>query len=175
MSGIDDLPPAQEVEAPPERRGQGLRLLAVLVGAGILIGAIVAGFTGFATSFVQTEAGLCRVLPAPCTSLPLSSVEHFAGVDLPDGTTVEGAYSQEGVGSLEFRAEVVLPQGSSPTPLRPVYSELEGDWSESVPAVRDAGLTDVTYWYREIELGNSVAAQGVDEGGRTVILFDTRR
>ncbi len=175
MSDIDDLPAAQEVGAPPEQRSQGLRLLAVLVGAGILIGAIVAGFTGLATSFVQTEAGLCRVLPPPCTSLPLTSVEHFAGVDLPDGTTVVSAYSQEGIGTLEFRAEVILPSGSSPTPLRPTYSELEGDWAQSVPAVRDAGLENVTYWYREIELGNSVAAQGVDASGRTVILFDTRR
>ena len=169
------LPPAQEVEAPRER-GQLARLLAVLVGAGILLGIIVAGFTGFFTSFAQTEAGLCRVLPAPCTSLPLTSVEHFAGVDLPDGTDVVSAYSQEGLGTLDFRAEVLLPPDASTNPLTGEYSPLEGDWSDSVPAVRDAGLDDVTYWYRDLGgLTSAVAAQGTDANGRTVILFDTRR
>lgn len=174
LGSIDDLGDAQEVE-PPRERGQLARLIVTLVVAGLVLGGVVAGATWFLTGFAQTEAGLCRQLPAPCTTLSLESVERYAEVDLPEGTEVVSAYYQESASSLEFRAEVVLPAGAPAQPLAPLYELLEGDWSQSIPAVAGRSLNDLTYWYRQVGgLDSALAAQGTGPDGRTVLFFDTR-
>ncbi|CAN5552533.1 hypothetical protein BH10ACT7_BH10ACT7_06350 [soil metagenome] len=173
LGTIDDLGAATDVE-PLRERGQLTRLIASLVLAGLVLGALIAGATWFLTGFSQTEAGLCRQLPAPCTSLSLESVERYAEIDLPDGTEVVSAYYQESASSLEFRAEVLLPGGASSQPLVPVYELLEGDWSESIPAVAGRSLNDVSYWYRQVGgLDSALAAQGMGPDGRLVVFFDT--
>jgi hypothetical protein len=157
------------------QRGQGARLLVALIAAGLGIGLLIAGGTWFVGGAAQTEAGFCRLTLAPCTSLSLGSVELLAGVDLPDGTVVLDAFSQETGEATEFRATVVLPDDapSSPPPLSTGYAPWDGSLAEFIPAVDDSGLAGVEYWRRDFGYGSSTAAQGTDADGSTVILFDS--
>jgi len=163
---------ASEVDS-PERRGQLPRVLATLVGAGAGAGLIIMLAAWFFGGVAQTEAGFCRLTWAPCTSLSLASVESLSGVDLPDGTEVVSGYAQESANSTVFRADVVLPLGA-PAVLSPVYTRLDGDWPDTVPAASDRDLTDLTYWFAGDGVNKIGAAEGLDGSGRTVILFDTR-
>jgi hypothetical protein len=170
---FEPLGDARVVE-PVRERGQGVRLGVSLVLAGLAIGSIVAVGTIVVSGFAQTEAGLCRITWAPCTELSLGSVTVLSGVDLPDGAEVVSGFSRESEQSPEFRAEVTIPDGALFT-LSTDYGELDGNQPELVPAVDSAGLTGVRYWLRFAQPGGAIAAaaQGVDEQGRTVILFDT--
>jgi hypothetical protein len=158
---IDDLGEAREV--PPRPRGLA-RLIAALIGAGLGVGILVA-----------VAAGFCRLTWAPCTSLSLASVEDLAGVDLPSGTQVVSGYAQESARSTVFRAEVRLPDGTG-SPLWGPYTELVGPQPVLVPAAQGSGLSGLSYWDSSTgaSSGRAAAAQGVDDRGRTVILFDTR-
>ncbi len=170
---FEPLGEAREVE-PVRTRGQGLRLGASLVLAGLVIGTIVAVGATVVGGFAQTEAGLCRITWAPCTNLSLNSVEALSGLDLPDDTIVVSGFSREPSQTPEFRAEVILPEGA-PFTLSIGYDQLEGQQPELVPAAAEAGLSDVSYWsrFRQVAGSTAAAAQGIDAQGRTVILFDT--
>jgi hypothetical protein len=171
---LDDLGEPSEVPDEPAR-GQAPRLVAALIGVGLAIGLIVGGLAWFIGGTAQTEAGLCRITWAPCTSLSLPTVELLSGVDLPEGSVVVSAYSQDTADSTEFRAQVILPDDSpvSASPLSTAYTLWYESLEEFIPAVTDSGLTDVSYWNREFGSASSTAVQGTDSDGRTVLLFDT--
>ncbi|MBG6055511.1 hypothetical protein IWX81_001934 [Salinibacterium sp. CAN_S4] len=170
---FEPLAEARDVE-PVRERGQGLRLGVSLVLAGLALGAIVAVGTIVVGGFAQTEAGLCRITWAPCTELSLGSVTALSGVDLPEGAEVVSGFSRESEQSPEFRAEVTIPDGALFT-LSTEYGELDGNQPDLVPAVEGADITGVRYWLRFEQPGGAIAAaaQGFDQQGRTVILFDT--
>lgn len=170
---FENIGDAREVE-PVRERGQGLRLGVALVAAGLVIGAIVAAGTTIVGGFAQTEAGLCRITWAACTELSLNSVEVLSGLDFPDGTEVVSGFSRESVRAPEFRAEVVLPEGA-PFSLATEYYELDVPEPRLIPAVGGRNLGPVRYWspFVPVSGSTSVAVQGVDDSGKTVILFDT--
>ncbi|MGV8895267.1 MAG: hypothetical protein ACOH1U_02265 [Rhodoglobus sp.] len=172
---FEPLGEPHEVE-PLRTRGQGLRLAVSLVLAGLVIGGIVAAGTTVVGGFAQTEAGLCRITWASCTELSLNSVESLSGLDFPEGTAVVSGFSRESSATPEFRAEVILPEGAQFT-LSTGYDKLEEPQPGLVPAAENAQLSGVRYWSRFKQGAGSTAAaaQGVDEQGRTVILFDTHR
>lgn len=149
--------PVEVAEA--RTRGQLPRLLLSLLGIGVVIGLLVGVGSFFFGSFSQTEAGLCRLTWAPCTSLSLASVEQLSGLTLPEGTEVVSGYAQE-LGTLhEFRAEVVLPAGTT-ADLSSAYEPQaeDGHW---VRPVRDPD-------------GHDTAVVSTRDG-RTVIVFGERQ
>ena len=148
-------------------RGQLTRLLLSLLGIGVVIGVIVGVGSLFFGTFSQTEAGLCRITWAPCTSLSVGSVEQLSGVDLPDGTSVVSGYAQE-LGTLhEFRAEVVLPENGFVT---------MSDAYEQSTAASATDLANAEFWVRPVDgEGHNTAVVGTRADGRTVIVFDERQ
>jgi len=162
------LPDAAEV-APP-REGQLRRLLLALLGAGLLLGLVIGGGSWVLGTVAQTEAGLCRVTWAPCTELSLASIESLSGLDLPEGTEVVSGYAQELGSLLEFRAEVVLPEGATVS----MSSAYEPTDDADVPAAAD--LENAGSWSRPVRDpdGHDLAVLG-QRDGRTVIVFDERQ
>ena len=161
--------PAEVAEV--RTRGQLPRLLLSLLGIGLALGLIFGVGSWLFGTFAQTEAGLCRITIAPCTSLSLASVEQLSGVDLPEGTEVVSGYSQE-LGTLhEFRAEVVLPKGGL-VAVSDAYEETS-DLLDLPDAASD--LRDVSTWGRPLGRaeGYSHAVTGTRDG-RTVVIFDEK-
>lgn len=165
---LEELGEEREV-ARGDPRGPLIRLLASLVGAGLLAGALIAGAAAFTSTIAQTDAGLCRITFFPCTDLSEASVGDRAQVDLPQGTVVESSYLQ----GDDFRARVVLPADGG-LPLGVSYSALRQPPPEFDRALD--GLSELTFWTRPGENPGTtmLAAAGTDSDGRTVILFDTR-
>jgi hypothetical protein len=172
VSSLSALGEPVEV-SPPRARGPLIRLLLALLGAGLVLGVVVAVGGTLLGSFSQTEAGLCRVTWAPCTELSAGSVQSLSGVELPAGTEVLSGYAQELGTLVEFRAVVVLPSEGRVT-MPNAYQQV--DSLDAVPAAA-RGLTGAEYWWRPAEGpdGRDVAVTGARDDGRTVIVFDERQ
>jgi hypothetical protein len=166
-----ELPEAQEVVV-EHPRSQGVRLAVALLLAGLVAGALALLGALLVGGVAQTEAGLCRVTWAPCSELSAASVESLSGVELPAGSEVRSGYAEETSTVLEFRAEVVLPEGGDVT-LSNAYQRLDAPAPELVPAARGSELS---YWtsYSSTGEGHSIVARATGDDGRTVLFFDTR-
>jgi hypothetical protein len=84
-----------------------------LLGAGVVVAALVVGIGWAVGVIAHTETGFCGHGAAPCTSLSLERVEELAVVELPAGSEVSDVYFQRELAGATFRATVTLPQGDT--------------------------------------------------------------
>ncbi|MEL0627503.1 hypothetical protein V6245_11150 [Salinibacterium amurskyense] len=176
-----------ESEVLPPSKGLGWRLLALLVGLGLLIGIAVAGGAALFTALWPTTATLCDASSgttsdvsdssdATCSDVSLEQIAEFSKIDLPAETEVESVHYATVDGSYGLLyATVVLPEGAA-DPLR------SGDY-RVVPTLSWAAEADA------LGLDNLVLFQGVESvtgpgfeaasgqrtDGRTVILIRVSR
>ncbi|MGJ8722198.1 MAG: hypothetical protein ACSHW9_10155, partial [Salinibacterium amurskyense] len=88
-----------ESEVLPPSKGLGWRLLALLVGLGLLIGIAVAGGAALFTAIWPTTATLCDASSdttdasdtsdGTCSDVSLEQIAEFSKIDLPAETEVE--------------------------------------------------------------------------------------
>ncbi|MGV8858833.1 hypothetical protein [Rhodoglobus sp.] len=164
-----------ESEVLPPSKNLGLRLLAVLIGLGLLIGLSVAGGAAVLTAIWPDRAGMCDASAGPCSDLTIEQISSFSGIDLPSTATIDAAEYERVDGTGLLSATVVLSAGE-------VDPLLNGDYRVS-PALSWASEADA------LRLDNLVLYEGVDSltgpgyeaasgqraDGSTVILIRTAR
>jgi hypothetical protein len=108
-----------------------------LLGAGVVVAALVVGIGWAVGAIAHTETGFCGHGGAPCTSLSLERVEELAVVDLPEASEVSDVYFQRDLTGATFRATVTLPPGD------------ESEIVAGVPAVESVaeGRRTITFDY----------------------------
>ncbi|GHD83133.1 hypothetical protein CLV85_2072 [Salinibacterium amurskyense] len=169
-----------ESEVLPPGKGLGWRLLALLVGLGLLIGIAVAGGAALFTALWPTTASLCDASSdtsdGTCSDVSLEQIAEFSKIDLPAETEVESVQYATVDGSFGLLyATVVLPEGAA-DPLR------SGDYrvapTLSWAAEADALGLDNLLLYQGVESVTGLgfeAASGQRADGRTVILIRVNR
>lgn len=179
-----------ESEVLPPSKGLGWRLLALLVGLGLLIGIAVAGGAALFAALWPTTATLCDVssdtttyasdasaaTDGTCSDVSLDQIAEFSKIDLPAKTEVESVQYATVDGSYGLLyATVVLPEGAA-DPLR------SGDYrvapTLSWAAEADALGLDNLLLYQGVESVTGPgfeAASGQRTDGRTVILIRVNR
>ncbi|MEV8254525.1 hypothetical protein AB0O95_11255 [Rhodoglobus sp. NPDC076762] len=169
-----------ESDVLPPSKGLGWRLLALLVGLGLVIGIAVAGGAAVFTAIWPTTETLCEssseATDGTCSDVSLDQIAEFSRIDLPAETEVESVHYatvEDSVGLLY--ATVVLSEGAV-DPLRsgdyrvaPILS-----WASEADAL---GL-DSLRLYQGVESVTGPgfeAASGQRSDGRTVILIRVSR
>ncbi|MBH0131013.1 hypothetical protein I6E56_11670 [Salinibacterium sp. NK8237] len=165
-----------ESEVLPPSKGLGWRLLALLVGLGLLLGIAFVGGTAVFTSLWPTSESLCDSSAGTCSDVSAEQIAEFSLIDLPDGVEVESvqfATVEDAFGLLY--ATVVLPEGAA-DPLRTGNYRAAPTlaWASEVDAL---GLDNVQlYEGSESTTGSGFeAASGQRADGRTVILIRVSR
>lgn len=165
-----------ESDVLPPSKGVGLRLLALLIGIGLVIGLAFIGGAVLFTSFWPTNDPLCDAAVGTCSDVSAEQIAEFSNIALPDGVEVESVQfaTVEDVAGLLY-ATVVLPEGAV-DPLR------SGDYrvapTLSWASEADALGLDNLLLYQGVE---SVAGPGFEAAsgqradGRTVILIRVSR
>lgn len=167
--GLDALGEPREVEA---RRAGWPRVLVALALASLGLAGLVVGGGWALSGVAQTEAGLCRVTPVPCTSLSILTVARLSGVDLPVTTEVLDAYHHNTAEKVEFRAVVRLPDVDWDPLVTSEYEPFDGDFTLffEAPGFELADLRMLAVPSSD-GLDYRVAAVGTDPEGRTIMLF----
>ncbi|WP_341953938.1 hypothetical protein [Salinibacterium sp. TMP30] len=178
MSEVDELRlPGfiAESEVLPPSKNLGLRLLALLIGLGLLVGVSVAGGAALLTMIWPDRAGMCDASAGPCNDLTVEQIAQFSAIDLPASATIDDAqYAQVESSGLLF-ATVVLADGDT-DPLRSVDYRVSPSlpWASEV----DALMLDNLVLYEGVESVTGPgfeAASGQRADGRTVILIRVSR
>ncbi|WP_231595513.1 hypothetical protein [Salinibacterium sp. SWN1162] len=185
VDGSDDSADGDELHLPgfvaesdvlPPSKGLGLRLLALLVGIGLVIGLAFVGGAVLFTSLWPTNDLLCDASEGTCSDVSPEQIAEFSSIALPEGVEVESVQfaTVEDVAGL-LHATVVLPDGAA-DPLR------SGDYrvapTLSWAAEADALGLDNLLLYEGIESVTGPgfeAASGQRADGRTVILIRVSR
>jgi hypothetical protein len=160
-----------ESEVLPPSKNLGLRLLAVLIGLGLLLGIAVAGGAVVLTAIWPERAGMCDASAGSCSDLTVAQIASFSAISLPATTEIESAQYGRVDNTGLLYATVVLADGDA-DPLR------SGTYRVSpalpwVSEVDDLGLSNVVL-YEGTEAGYE-AASGQRADGRTVILIRVTR
>ncbi|PRY68806.1 hypothetical protein B0I08_10310 [Glaciihabitans tibetensis] len=174
------------------RSTSGRTMVLALLGAAVVLAAVVIGIGWFVGAIAHSEAGFCGRGSAPCTSLSANSVEEYAGVDLPDGATITEGYYLDWTTSMvrtetpeeaRFSAVVRLPEGAEPLTLGSLYGDAgAGDAGAGDAGAGDAGASDgggadqvpadvVSRW--EEELDDIVYSSRLDDNDPTDPLVRT--
>ncbi|MEH6781152.1 MAG: hypothetical protein V7618_06270 [Rhodoglobus sp.] len=165
-----------ESEVLPPGKGLGWRLLALLVGLGLVVGIAVAGGAAVFTAIWPTSDSLCDGSVEPCSAVSAEQIAEFSRIALPEGVEVETVQYATVDGSLGLLyATVVLPDDAV-DPLRsgdyrvaPTLS-----WASEV----DVLMLDNLVLYEGVEAVTGPgfeAASGQRADGRTVILIRVSR
>lgn len=171
-----------ESEVLPPSKGLGWRLLALLVGLGLVVGIAVAGGAALFAAIWPTTATMCGASSSSdsgggtCSDVTLDQIAEFSQIDLPAETDVESVQYATVEGSFGLLyATVVLPEGAA-DPLR------SGDYrvapTLSWAAEADALGLDNLLLYQGVESTTGPgfeAASGQRTDGRTVILIRVSR
>jgi hypothetical protein len=80
-----------ESEVLPPSKNLGLRLLAVLIGLGLLIGIAVAGGAVVLTAVWPKSAGMCDASAGSCSERTVTQIASFSGISLPATTEIGSA------------------------------------------------------------------------------------
>ncbi|WP_231602075.1 hypothetical protein [Salinibacterium sp. NG253] len=165
-----------ESDVLPPSKGLGWRLLALLVGLGLVIGLAIAGGAAVFTAIWPTSETLCDSSAGTCSDVSAEQIAEFSLIDLPEGVEVESvqfATVEDSFGLLY--ATVVLPEGAA-DPLRGGNYRVAAtlSWASEVDSL---GL-DNALLYEGIESitgPDFEAASGQRADGRTVILIRVSR
>jgi len=160
-----------ESEVLPLSKNLGLRLLAVLIGLGLLIGIAVAGGAVVLTAVWPENAGMCDASEGSCSDLTVEQIASFSEIALPATAEVESAQYGRVESSGLLHATVVLADGDA-DPLRSGTYRVTPALSWALE-VDDLGLSNVVL-YEGAEPGYE-AASGQRADGRTVILIRVTR
>ncbi|MBH0024874.1 hypothetical protein [Salinibacterium sp. SWN248] len=165
-----------ESEVLPPSKGLGWRLLALLVGLGLVIGIAVAGGAALFTAIWPTTATLCDASDGTCSDVSLDQIAEFSQIDLPAEAEVESVQyaTVEGSYGLLY-ATVVLPEGAA-DPVRSGNYRVAPTLSWAAEA--DALGLDNLLLYQGVESVTGPdfeAASGQRADGRTVILIRVSR
>ncbi|GAA1224783.1 hypothetical protein [Rhodoglobus aureus] len=164
-----------ESDVLPPSKNLGVRLLAVLIGLGLLIGIAVAGGAAVLALIWPDRAGMCDSSAGSCRDLTVEQIALFSAIDLPATAVIEDAqYARVDASGLLY-ATVVLAAGDA-DPLR------NGDYrvspSLSWASEADALMLDNLVLYEGVEAVTGPgheAASGQRADGRTVILIRVSR
>lgn len=172
-----------ESEVLPPSKSLGLRLLALLVGLGIVVGIAVAGGAALLTAIWPDRGGMCDASEAPCSDLTVEQIASFAGIVLPATAEIESAQYASVENSGLLFATIVLAEGDA-DPLRSGDYRVSPSltWASDV----DALMLDNVVLYAGAATGDSrdpesavgpgyEAASGQRDDGRTVILLRVTR
>jgi hypothetical protein len=153
----------------------GLRLLALLIGLGLLLGVSVAAAAVALTAIWPDRAGMCDASAGPCNDLTVEQLAQFSGIDLPGSATIDDArYARVDNVGLLF-ATVVLASGET-DPLR--SSDYRVSPSLSWASEVDALMLDNLVLYQGVESVTGPgyeAASGQRDDGHTVIFLRISR
>ncbi|EAR24167.1 hypothetical protein A20C1_12004 [marine actinobacterium PHSC20C1] len=160
-----------ESEVLPPSKGLGLRLLAVLIGLGLLIGASIAGGAVVLTTIWPERAGMCDASAGSCSDLTIVQIASFSDIALTATAEIESAQYGRVDNTGLLYATIVLADGDA-DPLRGGAYRVSPalPWASEVD---DLGLTNVVL-YEGVESGYE-AASGQRADGRTVILIRVAR
>jgi hypothetical protein len=160
-----------ETEVLPASKGLGLRLLALLIGLGLVVGIAIAGGALALTAIWPDRAGMCDASAGSCSDLTVAQIAAFSNIELSASAEIEFAqYGRvESIGVLY--ATVVVADGE-PDPLRGGNYRVSPtlSWASEVD---DLGLSNAVL-YVGGESGYE-AASGQRADGRTVILIRVTR
>ncbi|WP_010205685.1 hypothetical protein [Salinibacterium sp. PAMC 21357] len=165
-----------ESEVLPAAKNLGLRLLALLIGLGLLLGLAVAGGTAMLTTIWPTGDGLCDATAAPCSDVTIEQIAAFSAIDLPSTAEVEDAQYARVENTGLLYATVIVAAGD-PDPLRSGGSYRVSpslSWASEV----DVLMLDNLVLYEGVESVTGPgfeAASGQRADGRTVIFIRVTR
>jgi hypothetical protein len=164
-----------ESEVLPPGRNLALRLLALLIGLGLLVGIAVAGSAAVLTVIWPDRIGMCDASAGSCSDLTIQQIASFSGIDLPESGRIDQAqYALVDNAGLLY-ATIVLVEGA-PDPLRSgdyrVAATLPWAAEVDVLSLDNVVLYEVV---RPDTLDGSGAASGQRADGRTVILIRVSR
>lgn len=164
-----------ESDVLPLSKNLGLRLLAVLVGLGLLVGLAVAGGAVALSLIWPDRAGMCDASAGPCSNLTVKQIAAFSEIALPATAEIEAAQYARVESTGLLYATVILAAGDA-DPLR------SGDYrvtpSLSWASEADVLMLDNLVLYEGVESVTGPgyeAASGQRADGRTVILIRVAR
>jgi len=167
---------AEEEDLAPSR-GLGVRLLAMLVGFGVLVGLVVAGGMLLVAAVWPTSSDPCDSSQGPCIDVSLADVSAFSGIMLAEGSELESV-EFERVDQIGTLSAVVVTNAAGADPLRggPFRVSPSLPWAAEV----DALMLDNVVLYEAPDSvageGSSIqAASGQRADGRTVIFIRATR
>jgi hypothetical protein len=178
MSEVDELRlPGfiAESDVLPPSKNLGLRLLALLIGLGLLVGISVAGGATLLARIWPDRAGMCDASAGPCNDLTVEQIAQFSAIDLRASATIDDAQYARVDSSGLLIATVVLADGDT-DPLRSGDYRVSPSlsWASEVDALMLNNL--VLYEGVEPITGPGYeAASGQRADGRTVILIRVSR
>ncbi len=122
-------------------------IAAIVVAVGLVVGLLGVGITAVVVAVSHTEQGLCGAFGVPCTSLSVQRVSDLAGLTLPAGSQVIGAYYNHTSSSTDFWASVRLPARASVAleqyqPYGSPYLAAELSWAKKMHSLVSLGTTD---------------------------------
>jgi hypothetical protein len=165
----DDLDILLDEELVEPRHSHPGVIAAVIVAAGLAVGALVIGGASAAVTISHTELGLCGSFGVPCTSLSLDRVRSLSGIELPAAAVVKDAYYNQTTDATTFRSVVVLPAGAT-DPIGNGYQSYP-DLPLAAQKRWSTTLHDLTY-FAAID-GNVVhdAIEGIDKSGHRELVL----
>ena len=177
ISDLDVFTDEQDVETPTSGPGW-LRVVLVLIGAGLLFGivvviiaAVVSAGQPTATPAGSGGTAVCDG-ETSCSNLSLQRIEELTALDLPEGTEVIASKYEETEDAIVVEARVTLPDGAQNPFDDSAYFEVE-----SVGTSFPAGIIPIAYYAATGELGalNADAVLGTGDDGSEVVAVYLRR
>jgi len=166
ISESDVLPPSKNL---------ALRLLALLIGLGLLVGIAAAGGAAVLAVIWPDRAGMCDTSAGSCSDLTIQQIASFSGIDLPESATINQAqYARVDNAGLLYATIVLVEDASDPLRSGDYRVTATLPWAAEVHVLTldNAVLYEVV---RPDTLDGSGTASGQRADGRTVILIRVSR
>ena len=150
-----------------------LRVLLVLIGAGVLAAVVVVVLSAVLTADQPTatysggESEVCGG-ESSCTDLTLDQIQELVALKLPEGSEIITSRYDKTAESITIEARVTLPEGAANPFDDSAYFEVD---PSKVTVVFPAGIEPIGYYAATGELGalNAEALLGTNAAGRQVV------
>jgi len=162
-----------EQEVAERQASSWLRVLLVLIGAGVLAAVVVIILSAVLTADQPTatySGGKTEVCggESSCTDLTLEQIRQLVALELPEGTEVITSRYDTTAESIVIEARIALPEGAANPFDGSAYFEVD---PSKVTVVFPAGIEPTGYYAATGELGalNAEALLGTGADGRQVV------